>query len=787
MTSQYSNPHVVPQIPLSSHILVQESTSCALSVGDLEPADLKSQSKACIDSLIRGNLRLKTKEEELRESRAQTRQSNRDPEAKTKVIDIRSQHVISLHNENQPPKAAASPQSMRTGNPSNSFNYPAYSHGIDPAPEMQGTFMDQHHSKKSSMIVDARKKAYEGKYEAFLQGKTHKKHTKTAAKTVWIEGEWIRWLKEWFQSNANDGTVGKTSIIEWILQDNPAAGVFGLKGSGEDLGKAAESALENIGQGENLTLEEFLGFYQVSKNNKDPNVSVTTWSSDEEETASASNLPQLSSISLYPADIQRLQALYSPADGPLALLSAVELDQALRPLLAVVAREPKGISRYPRETVEEVLRRAGHQDMSMQWDTLLQYFTVRGEPDTGNEVKSDRSRSLSPRHRSSSSEAPLGSRYAITVPSPFHFFRRCKSSIRQTKLQSMLNAKEAEEEAAMKQVFRAQEVPAEVIIPLYDQIRKRQENRREQVRANSVRLTKSREKPFSFYYRDMAKPKPEKIDPEPFVFKANPVPWESTVPLYERMLSEGEESRKDRIESRAKLLLAQAKLPPRMEAKPEASPKRSPPRPQSARPRSKPVPDFSSLQADFQQKLETRKLSAKPTVPQPFQFSESRKTAHYREYMDRPEAERQWQRVKPTNLNKVFQRPSKEPATTEKHKALVELRKREQSAKAQAELGLAQESDDRRSRQARIRPLVHHSEAILDHSRALSARRDEQQAERRRKAVELERNHQVEMAEMMERVYSRPLLVEQVTAQSKRREGEVRDSELFGSMQEVYS
>lgn len=768
MTSQHSNSLVVPQIPLSSPILVQEGASCALSLGDLEPADLKSQSKACIRSLVKGNLGLKVKENELRESRAQTRQSNRDPEAKTKVIDIRSQPPLSSPKENEPPRGVASSQSLRAGNPSNSFNFPTYSHGIDPAPEMLGTFMDQHHSKKSSVVVDVRKKAYEGKYETYLQGKKQRNARKEAVKTVWVDGECVKLLKEWFQDMASEGKVGKTSIIAWISAENEAARLFGLTEI------EAESALDNIGQGESLTLEEFLGFYQVCRNNKDPNISVTTWTSGEEETY----------VALYPADIGRLRALYDPAEGPLELLAALERDLALRPLLEVVAREPQGLSKYPRETVREVLTRAGRQEGAMEWETLLQHFTVKGEPAVGSAEKPRPKGSFSPPLRSSSDVPPLGSRYAITVPSPFHFFRRCKSSIRQAKVQAMLAEKEAREEAAMKQVFVAQEVPAEVIIPLYEQIQKRQENRREQVRASSVRLTKSREKPFSFYYRDMGKQKPEKIDPEPFVFKANPVPWESTVPLYERMLTEGEEIRKERIESRAKLLLAQAQLPPRMQTQPEASPKPSP-RPQSARPRVKPVPDFSALQAEFQQKLETRKQSARTTIPQPFQFSESRKTAHYREYMDRPEAERQWQKARPADLKRVFQRPHKEPATTEKHRALLDLRKRQQTAKETAEMGLNQENAERLSRKERVRPLVLHSEAILDHSRALSARREELQAERRRQAVDLEQKHQIEMAEMMERVYSRPLLVEQVTAQGRKRE--IRDSQLFGSEEEAYS
>jgi len=55
---------------------------------------------------------------------------------------------------------------------------------------------------------------------------------------------------------------------------------------------------------------------------------------------------------------------------------------------------------------------------------------------------------------------------------------------------------------------------------------KAQEDRREQVKANSIAITKSREAPFSFYLRDQNKTSAEPpLNPEFEVkFKARPAP-----------------------------------------------------------------------------------------------------------------------------------------------------------------------------------------------------------------------------------------------------------------------
>ena len=48
------------------------------------------------------------------------------------------------------------------------------------------------------------------------------------------------------------------------------------------------------------------------------------------------------------------------------------------------------------------------------------------------------------------------------------------------------------------------------------------------MKQNSVQITLQKEKPFSFYNRDKDKKGPKfkhNYEPEPYEFKANPVPW----------------------------------------------------------------------------------------------------------------------------------------------------------------------------------------------------------------------------------------------------------------------
>jgi hypothetical protein len=80
-----------------------------------------------------------------------------------------------------------------------------------------------------------------------------------------------------------------------------------------------------------------------------------------------------------------------------------------------------------------------------------------------------------------------------------------------------------------------------------------QEKRREEVKKNSIAITRANEKPFSFYERDKDKPKKVKEDFsfKSKQFKAAEVPWFCSTELYAREQEFRENQRMERVNRRA--------------------------------------------------------------------------------------------------------------------------------------------------------------------------------------------------------------------------------------------
>ena len=114
--------------------------------------------------------------------------------------------------------------------------------------------------------------------------------------------------------------------------------------------------------------------------------------------------------------------------------------------------------------------------------------------------------------------------------------------------------KKMEEENMVKHQFRHKPIPAAVLIPRYQQIQDKNEERRLRVKQQSIEITKQREAPFSFWERDKAK-MARKNDPEAGLvgdckrpaFKANPMPDFSSIAIYDEQLRQQEEARLKRI------------------------------------------------------------------------------------------------------------------------------------------------------------------------------------------------------------------------------------------------
>jgi hypothetical protein len=71
-----------------------------------------------------------------------------------------------------------------------------------------------------------------------------------------------------------------------------------------------------------------------------------------------------------------------------------------------------------------------------------------------------------------------------------------------------------EEKGALTNQFRCKPIPAAVLVPRYQQILDKNEERRLKVKKESIEITKQREAPFSFWERDKHKME-KKRNPDP--------------------------------------------------------------------------------------------------------------------------------------------------------------------------------------------------------------------------------------------------------------------------------
>ena len=165
-------------------------------------------------------------------------------------------------------------------------------------------------------------------------------------------------------------------------------------------------------------------------------------------------------------------------------------------------------------------------------------------------------------------------KYNVTVPVPFEFLHADKGfSIRQRKVEQMVNEKEKEVERALSFEYKAREIPKSVKTKKYTKLMKEQEKRRTDAKRFAMAKIKSSEAPFTFYERDIKKQKdkqeqaelpPTYSDSTPF--RAGKIPWRILVPLYKTMVDADENERDKRVKKNAEVSLSLSKLPPRMEA-----------------------------------------------------------------------------------------------------------------------------------------------------------------------------------------------------------------------------
>ena len=249
----------------------------------------------------------------------------------------------------------------------------------------------------------------------------------------------------------------------------------------------------------------------------------------------------------------------------------------------------------------------------------------------------------SKRHQPPLSPSTSRASPSVTVPKPFKMTVRDANTMKKKNrsmviLEKDVTQKQAVEESECMKRFHANPMPASTLLPLYDLINAKNEQRREIVKRMSANALKANQKPFKFCQRD--EERREKIaqlqkeaqeDEERRIkrmahFKAKPMSPKVLDRAIDEEALEKEEYRKIKIQMRSEKLLADAKAPSSMQLT-EAKKKKTTKSPVAKKPKgsAKPkinhiIPNYDKAYSKFQRELATKRQSRLVTVVEPFRL-----------------------------------------------------------------------------------------------------------------------------------------------------------------------
>eukprot|EP00742_Colponemidia_sp_Colp-10_P012236 GILJ01013704.1.p1 GENE.GILJ01013704.1~~GILJ01013704.1.p1 ORF type:complete len:699 (-),score=131.65 GILJ01013704.1:156-2252(-) len=410
-------------------------------------------------------------------------------------------------------------------------------------------------------------------------------------------------------------------------------------------------------------------------------------------------------------------------------------------------------------------------------------------------------------------------RFRITVPQPFSFENRDQvrhKSISRKKFEEWMAEKKVQEEKASNKYWRANPVPSSVIVPRFQSIMAANEARRIEVKRTSQQRLQQLAAPFSFYLRDMNKPPKAEPTYDFDGFKAKPIPWSVSVPLFEKMVHEREIKRKERINKAMQESLRKAKLPPRMELyeKTKGEEKRRRQKEKEGNPLGdeytfKPlvkseVPNFDELHNRWDERLSKSKIG-KHTVPiedekLPLKKYQTTKRDTTRiDFQDDQLPENRWPHVRGPDRYRYTRKDStasggggggesggetergsrrdsqatmsemsSAPAPTKKVKQAMMKVREEMEKKRMNEIRLKMEEEQRKEKIKRASERVKTSSGIVDRTEELRRSREETVRRAKRDKMQQEKAYQERLQEMYDRVNARPLLVERVDSRQSK-------------------
>ena len=373
----------------------------------------------------------------------------------------------------------------------------------------------------------------------------------------------------------------------------------------------------------------------------------------------------------------------------------------------------------------------------------------------------------------------------FTVPKPFEFLKEDYHGKKLLKMKEILEERKRNEDDIFNHTFHA------------NYLNKRMFNKKGDLRniiereksAREIRLKKKRKeiqdnmKPFSFYDKDFdsfVKRKNQECLPPKFrPFKANPIKSKSQVNMYDGLINNFLETRKERIHQRALDTFNAGSLPKRMEAHEKQKKLQEHEKLEMERHReeldkknrtfkAQKAPKFNILHEKFINILEKKKKAAHPTVPKPFPFHEPKRKAELCQFLDfenNPNAKNP-KKIKNIDVirKRLQKKPKIEPPSTKSLKLLMDTRRKELENRKIREESIKREDEKRREKQSRLNQRVRSSSVMQTNKRQLEENRKTKILEFKNNLKENQNNYKEKLELINQKVNNRPLMMEmQVT------------------------
>ncbi|XP_066518213.1 protein FAM161A [Hoplias malabaricus] len=416
-----------------------------------------------------------------------------------------------------------------------------------------------------------------------------------------------------------------------------------------------------------------------------------------------------------------------------------------------------------------------------------------------------------------------GWRPRVTVPKPFRMMlreaerrRKAVKSRAEIEQENAELRRQLEELIECQRKFRASPVPAHVRLPLYEELKVKDEERRRHLRAMEQKRLSTTQKPFSFLERDRLKKEQKEVEHQEQIllsakekeehrrrpFRAKPVPRVVKEAASGEQQKEQELYRAIKVQMRARELLQSASMPPSMLARrlserqaQKGTTQNDQREDTSHQPKiNAQVPDFDASYRRFQKQLASKRDVRPITACEPFRLRTSNIASHKERIIADIEAERRSPRASRwpfiTSVALSPQTPSSSVCSSLSGSQeclpakITDAAKKRQEAvrKVLEQRKKAEEEEERwretqRQKEKKLQKLITKRAQANDPHVALAESCQSKLKEFRKQDLQRRREYREEMREIQQRVKSRPLLLEQVAQMNAKQTAEKRYAE----------